>query len=175
MDVDGNLIVDDNGNYRIRRVTPSGVVTTIAGRGWSDFADGPGNLARFAMTTALTVDTAGNIYVADWGNSAIRKITPDGVVSTLVSGRGTMDGPLLRAHIEEPTAITIDRNGNLFVFDFWHNIRMISPKGVVYTIRADRVWTYCINSLAVGPDNVLYMGDINTWRIYKIIIENMPE
>ncbi|SDH26676.1 hypothetical protein [Chitinophaga filiformis] len=175
MDSQGNIIVNDELNYRIRRITPSGDVTTIAGQSWFGFTDGPRNFASFHLIQSETVDSLDNVYVADWGNSAVRKITPDGTVKTLVSGRGAWDGPLLQATIEEPTAIAADKKGNVFVFDRGHKIRMISAKGMVYTLDVNRNFGYCENGLIVGPDNTLYIADQSHWRIYKITIDKMPE
>ena len=85
IDSSGNLIVADTGHNRIVRVTPSGVVTTLAGSGTSGFVNGTGTAASFFRPMGVAVDASGNVYVADTGNRAIRRVTPGGVVTTLVN------------------------------------------------------------------------------------------
>jgi len=106
-------------NHAIRRVTPGGVVTTLAGNGSLGFADGVGTAARFNSPAGVAVDLSGNLYVTDRGNNRIRKITPSGLVTTL-SGSGTqgaVDGAGASASFNQPSGITIDAAGNLYVTD----------------------------------------------------------
>ena len=120
VDGDGNLIVADRCNHLIRKITPDGMVTTVAGvRGEPGFADGPGLSSKFNYPRGVALDGDGNIFVADWGNRRIRKITPDGEVST-VAGSGEedhADGQGTCAKFTAPFSITIDGNGDLFVGD----------------------------------------------------------
>ncbi len=81
VDTSGNVYVADSGNSKIRKITPSGVVTTFAGSSYG-FADGTGTAAQFKNTSGVAVDASGNVYVADSGNSKIRKFTSSGVVTT---------------------------------------------------------------------------------------------
>lgn len=137
VDAQGNVYVADAGNHRIRRITPAGVVSTLAGTGTAGFADGPGNTARFNTPTGVAVDGQGNIYVADTENQRIRKISPAGVVSTL-AGAGTagfMDGPGNGAFFNRPQGVAVDGQGNVYVADTDNQrIRKISPAGVVSTL-----------------------------------------
>jgi sugar lactone lactonase YvrE len=133
-----NLFVGDDYNYTIRKITPAGVVTTFAGTaGLSGIADGTGAAARFKSPLGITVDRAGNVFVADRWNFTIRKITPAGVVTTFAgaaSWPGSADGTGAAASFFYPTGVAVDGWGNLFVADnFNHTIRKITPAGVVTT------------------------------------------
>ena len=114
----------------IREISSGGNVTTLAGSGSRGSLDGTGTAASFNQPAALCVDLAGNVYVADAGNNKIRKITPQGVVSTL-AGNGTAgleDGKFTASEFNQPAGIAIDKNGNLFVGDTGNNvIRKIVP------------------------------------------------
>jgi len=139
IDAAGNLYVTDSGNERIRKVTPEGEVSTIAGGlnklGLGDFADGEGQNARFFLPHGITIDAAGNLYVADFGNHRIRKVSPEGKVSTLAGSGPTadiyngdfVDGEGSIARFSRPFGITIDAAGNLYVTEEWKNrIRKIT-------------------------------------------------
>ncbi|MBI3414614.1 MAG: hypothetical protein HY043_04720 [Verrucomicrobia bacterium] len=143
VDSAGNVYVTDSGNSTIRKVTPAGVVTTLAGLAGSfGSADGTGSAARFGRDTAgpsgVAVDSAGNIYVADSGNDTIRKVTPDGVVTTLaglVGELGRADGAGSAARFFSPTGVAVDSAGNLYVLEPLDNlIRKVTPAGVVTTL-----------------------------------------
>lgn len=136
VDGGGNLYVADALNNTIRKIAPSGVVTTLAGSpGASGNADGTGAAARFSFLKGIAVDGAGNIYAVD--NSAIRKITPTGVVTTLagISGAiGDADGPGATARFNRPWGIAVDAAGNLYVADTDNYlVRKVTPGGTVST------------------------------------------
>ena len=135
----GNVYVTDTTNSIIRKITPAGVVSTLAGTADSvGSADGTGAAARFNESTGVATDSAGNVYVADAGNSTIRKITPTGVVSTLAGtagATGSTDGTGAAASFNEPTAVATDSAGNVYVADTTNSIiRKITPAGVVSTL-----------------------------------------
>jgi serine/threonine protein kinase, bacterial len=137
VDAAGNVYVADNGNNLIRKVTPAGQVSTLAGSGQSGSANGTGSAASFNSPFGLVVDAAGNIYVADSGNNLIRKITPSGVVSTLAGSgiKGTKDASGAAASFNTPSGLAIDASGNVYVADENNNlIRKITAAGVVTTI-----------------------------------------
>jgi sugar lactone lactonase YvrE len=134
----GTFFVADTGGLKIRKITPEGVVTSLAGiSGYPGSTDGAGASARFYGPAGVAVDSSGNVYVADAGNRKIRKITPDGFVSTFAGTgiSGSLDGDGTLATFSSPYGITIDANGNIYVGDSRNNkIRKISPVAVVTTL-----------------------------------------
>lgn len=115
---DDAIYVPDHGTS-IRRVTQDGQVTTLAGNTKKGFADGKGSKARFRRAAGIDVDKDGNVYVADQWNRAIRKVTPDGVVTT-IAGNGQekhADGPALEASFAAPTGVAVGPNNELYVLD----------------------------------------------------------
>ena len=138
VDADGVVYIADSAAHVIRRITPDGAVTTWAGSpGSFGSTDGTGSAARFYSPFGVAVDTAGNVYVADSLNSAVRKITAGGVVTTLAGtarSRGSADGTGSAARFDQPFGIAVDANGNVYVSDATANaIRKITPAGVVST------------------------------------------
>ena len=149
VDSTGNVYVADSGNNTIRKVTPVGVVTTLAGLAYFDenrrivsdstgHVDGTGSAARFNRPSGVTVDNAGNVYVADRGNNTIRKVTPTGDVTTLAGladTSGSTDGTGSAARFNRPSGVTVDNAGTVYVADMLNNaIRKVTPAGVVTTL-----------------------------------------
>ena len=139
VDTAGNVYVADYLNDAIRKVTPGGVVTTLAGLACSSgSADGTGSAARFYFPYGVAVDSAGKVYVADEVNSTIRKVTPGGVVTTLagVAGSsGSADGTGGAARFNQASGVAVDSRGNVYVADTYNfTIRKITPAGVVITL-----------------------------------------
>ena len=137
---DGSVLVSDHSNHSVRRVSPHGQVTTVAGNGKEGFADGVGNAARFHYPNGIIVDSQGLIYVADTGNDCIRTVQPaDGTVSTLCGkGRevGCVNGPAAEARFDEPRGLALDMHEDLIVTDTGnHNVRKVAlPDGSVTTV-----------------------------------------
>ena len=138
----GNVFVADSWNQVIRKVTPTGVVTTLAGnasildsygRSLGSYANGTGSAAGFYGPWGVAADAAGNVIVADAGNNAIRKITAAGVVTTLAGpGAGSADGTGSAARFSSPAGVAVDAAGNVFVADYNnHTIRKVTAAGVV--------------------------------------------
>jgi sugar lactone lactonase YvrE len=139
VDSDGNVYVADYGNNTIRKITPSGLVSTMAGKaGEAGVVDGSGSNARFNGPAGIAVDSRGNVYVTDFGGHTVRKINPAGWVSTLAGAGGqcgSVDGVGRAARFSQPWALDMDKAGNLFVGDSGNNtIRKISPRGLVSTV-----------------------------------------
>jgi len=139
VDSTGNVYVADTFNSTIRRVTPAGVVTTLAGlAGSTGSADGTGIAARFYYPPSVAVDTAGNVYVADTSNHTIRKVTPAGEVTTLAGlalTPGRTDGTGVAGRFWYPYGVAADSTSNVYVADTVNStIRKVTPAGVVTTL-----------------------------------------
>ncbi|MBA4094542.1 MAG: gluconolaconase, partial [Candidatus Accumulibacter sp.] len=182
VDAHGNVYVADGGDSnRIRRIGRDGVVSTFAGAG-EGFADGPGAAAAFHTPSALAIDRLGNLYVADTGNHAIRKITPDGSVSTLAGDGqpGDADGQGRAARFNAPVGVAVDARGNVYVADTYNDrIRRIAPDGMVTTIaggarpgNADGPGASAAfdtpSAIAAGKDGTLFVADTGNHAIRRI-------
>jgi sugar lactone lactonase YvrE len=134
---DGTVYVGDAGNLRVRAISPSGTVSTLAGSGVAGYVNGFGTAAQFTTTGAIIADAAGNTYVTDSPNNVIRRITPSGVVSTFAGTgiRGHLDGPAGVAQFNAPQrGGGVDGAGNVYILDTGDNrIRRIAPDGIVST------------------------------------------
>jgi sugar lactone lactonase YvrE len=166
IDPSGNLYVVDAGNHTVRKIAPGNVVTTFAGMpGARGYANGMGTAARFDQPWGIAADGAGNVYVADTQNYAIRMITPAGEVSTFAGDkarRGRVDGERASASFLNPVGISIDAAGNLYVTDTYGPpapnipedstlIRKITPAGTVSTIAGN---------LSDGPTPAQFSGTV---------------
>jgi sugar lactone lactonase YvrE len=139
LDSAGNAYVADTSNHTIRKITPAGVVTTLAGLpGTPGTTDGSGAAARFNSPGGVAVDSSGNVYVADTSNHTIRRITSAGLVTTFAGSggtRGSTDGPGNGARFLYPNAVAVDSSGNVYVADTNnHTVRKITPTRVVSTL-----------------------------------------
>jgi sugar lactone lactonase YvrE len=173
LDSSGNLYVADTANNRIRKVTPTGEVTTIAGEGSAGYLDGPAAQARFNGPVGVAVDTHGNVFVADTYNDRIRVISPDGNVST-VAGAGTpgyADGDRNTSLFDTPCGLIVANDGTIIVADTGNdNLRKITPDGNVST------WSVNLNNeglsspvgLALTYDNYLYITELDRSRVLQI-------
>ncbi|MBK6848117.1 MAG: hypothetical protein IPG96_11480 [Proteobacteria bacterium] len=182
-DASGNLYVTDSGNNRIRKVTPNGEVTTLAGSGSSGHLDGVGTAAQFSDPQGIAFDGQGSLVVADQNNSLIRKVTLAGVVSTLAGDRsntGLADGLGPAARFDGPDGVAIDSAGNIYVADAYnHCIRKVSAAGVVTTLAGTGSAGYANGAGATAQFNTpgsvaidhranLYVADVNNKRIRRI-------
>jgi sugar lactone lactonase YvrE len=186
VDNSGNLYVADTDNHTIRKITPGGIVTTLAGMaGVSGSKDDTGTNALFFRPQGIAVDDAGNVYVADTGNNTIRKITPDGSVSTLAGTAGTSGTNNATgggARFFEPEGIAVNGDGSLlYVADTWnHTIRQITSGGAVSTLAGSPgtngatdgtgggAFFYQPQGVALDNAGNIYVGDTGNQTIRKV-------
>jgi uncharacterized protein (TIGR03437 family) len=192
-DKSGNLYIADSLSNRIRKVTPGGTISTIAGTGTAGFSgDGKAALnAQLNTPTSVKLDAAGNILVADTNNNRIRRITPDGAIAT-VAGNGSAgfsgDGGLATAApLNAPHGIAADSAGNLYIADLTNErVRKVSANGTISTIAGTGVEDFsgdgsparnaALNTpsyVAVDPAGAVYIADTNNGRIRKITADGI--
>ncbi len=185
LDKSNNVYVADFNNNTIRKITPNGTISTFAGSaGSSGSTDATGNAARFNGPAAVTVDTNGNVYVADNYNCTIRKITPAGAVSTLAGSPlayGSVDATGSAARFRYPSGVAVDNTGNIYVADTLNStMRKVTSSGVVTTLAgfaqssgaADGTgsssrFSYP-NGVAVDSAGNVYVADSNNHIIRKV-------
>jgi len=184
VDGSGNVYVADTGNATIRKITPSGIVSTLAGSATRGNQDGAGSAASFRAPSGIAVDSAGNLYVADTFSATIRKITASGSVSTLAGtagSRGDADGTGSAAQFNNPSGVAVDAAGNVYVADTYNQtIRKITPTGMVTTLAGsvgisggnDGTGIYALfnqpGGLAVDASGNVYVADTGNATIRKI-------
>ena len=190
LDDSGNLYIGDYDDHRIRKVAPDGTITTVAGTGIPGFSgDGePATAAQLNSPAGMTIDASGNLIFADGFNNAIRKIAPDGTITT-VAGTGEPGysgdgGPATAAQLSTPVGLVLDASGNLYIADTENNrIRMIAPDGTITTVAgtgqegfsgdggpATAAWLNFPTLLALDASGNLYIGDTENDRILKVIL-----
>jgi trimeric autotransporter adhesin len=156
VDTFGNLFIADSGNQRIRKVSASGIITTIAGDGNCCFSGdgGPATSTSLWEPSGVAVDASGNIFIADFGNNRVRKVSADGVITT-VAGGGTGalgdGGPATSASLFAPTGVAVDAFGNLFIADSGNN-RVRCVGGSIDPFRRNR---FCHQYTDIIPDRRL--------------------
>lgn len=179
---DGTLYVADCTNHVVRKVFPLGMVTTFAGSHAAGFQNGTGTAASFNQPSAVALDGSGNLYVTEWNNNCVRKITSTGVVTTLAGNgtAGTIDGTGTMAQFNVPMGIVYAPDGFLYVSERDSNrIRKVSTTGVV-SVLAGGIGTGDVDGtgtlakfnsphcITVNPSGELFVGDIGNNRIRKI-------
>jgi uncharacterized protein (TIGR03437 family) len=184
----GNIYISDTDHHRVRKINSSGVITTIAGTGAPGFSgDGAAaSVAQLKFPYGLAVDLAGYLYVADLGNNRIRRVAPDGMITTYAGGghAGPGDGgPASAAQLQTPRNVAIDTAGNLYIAEFeGHRVRKVTPDGRIATVAGNGVAGYrgdgglAANAqlafpagLAIDRTGVLYIADSQNQRIRKIM------
>ena len=186
IDSKNNLYVADTGNNAIRKISPTGVVETLAGDGTSGYRDGPARSAQFNGPVGVAVDKEGNVYVADTYNDRIRQITIEGQVKTLAGGSsaGFQDGPAASALFDTPCGIAINATGDILIADTGNGLlRKLSKDGQVSIFVGtapgliDRETRSLIASpmgLAITHDDFLYVTSTNRGRIFQVSPDGTP-
>ena len=169
-----NLYVSDRLNSVIRKITPGGVVSTFAGSGTRGHVDGPSDQAQFNVPQRMGSDPNGNVYILDTGDNHIRKITPDGQVSTVAGADepGFRDGFATEARFSaDILGITADRTGSLYVMDAGNRrVRQVTPDGFVSTLFEFTDPGNAPGNVKIDQAGNLYLSDREHNRIYKLTL-----
>jgi sugar lactone lactonase YvrE len=184
----GNLYIADSGNHRVRRVDPSGTITTVAGTGVRGYSGdgGAATAARLKRPGAVAVDGSGRLYIADFGNNRVRRVDAAGKITT-VAGNGVRgfsgDGGLARrAKLDSPSGLALDGSGNLYIADSANNrVRMVSRSGRISTVagtgkdgfsgdggKATKARINYPIGLAFGHPGNLYIADSGNHRVRMV-------
>jgi sugar lactone lactonase YvrE len=188
VDASGNLFIPDTANNRIRKVSTNGVITTVAGNGSFGYAGdgGAATTASLNYPCGVAVDAGGNVYIADFYNSRIRKLSANGIITT-VAGNGNFGfsgdgGPALNADLYAPKGVTVDASGNVFIADLGNNrIREVSTNGIITTVAGNGTAGYSGDGgrataaelnyptdVAVDASGNFYIEDAFNGRIRKV-------
>ena len=168
VDSAGNVYVADQNNHRIRRVSPTGAISTFAGTGTGGFSGdgGPAASAQLAGPRGVAVDGSGNVYIADYSNHRVRRVGATGTISTF-AGTGTPGGSSVNTgtstlvQLHDPTDVAVDRDGNVYIMDQNNNrVRRVTPAGALTTISHYTFNTQDrLQAVAVDRDGNVYVAD----------------
>jgi len=185
---DGSFYFADNGNHRIRRVGPDGIITTVAGTGAPAFSGDGGAATQAALNapTGVAVAADGSFYIADQGNHRIRRVGPDGIITTVAgtgaSGSSGDGGPATQASFSSPQGVAVAPDGSLYIADTGTSrIRRVGPDGIITTVAGTGAPAFsgdggpatqaALNApigVAVAPDGSFYIADQNNHRIRRV-------
>jgi uncharacterized protein (TIGR03437 family) len=185
----GNLYISDTDFHRVRKVSPAGIVTTVAGNGSAGFSGdgGPAAAAQLNLPYGLAVDPAGSLYIADLGNHRVRRVGPDGVIATLAGtgtkGFGGEGGPASRAPLMSPRNLAADAAGAIYISEFeGHRVRRVTPDGTISTVAGTGVAGFSGDGfaartaqlgypagLALDRAGTLYVCDSQNHRVRRIL------
>jgi uncharacterized protein (TIGR03437 family) len=189
VDPAGNIIFADSSNNVIRRITPLGIISTIAGTGTAGHTGdgGPAIGATLNDPGSVALDAAGNLYIAELSNNDVRKITPQGIISTVAGnttiGHGGDGGPAINAQLIDPQGAIVDQAGNLYITDEDNQlIRMVSPSGIINTIAGNGTKGFAGDGgasvdaqialpegIALAPNGTIYFVDSGNSRIRALV------
>ncbi|MGF6352999.1 sugar lactone lactonase YvrE, partial [Paenibacillus sp. 4624] len=188
VDGSGNVYIADYGNQRIRKVDPTGEISTLAGNGISGYSGdgGAATLAQLNSPTGVAVDSSGNVYIADSGNNGIRKVDKEGKISTF-AGTGTAGysgdgGAATSAKFFFPIGVTVDSSGNVYIADYGNQrIRKVDPAGKISTLAGTGTAGYTGDGVAatsaqlnyprgVAVDSIenVYVADYSNYMVRKL-------
>jgi RHS repeat-associated protein len=188
VDAGGNILIADTGNYRVRRVSPSGIITTVAGTGVAGFSGdgGPATAAQLSGVTDIKADAAGNILIADYGNYRVRRVDTNGVITT-VAGNGVVGfsgdgGPATAAQLRSPNGVAVDAAGNILIVDrLDQRVRRVDTSGVITTVAGNGVVGFSGDggpataaqlygpwAIAVDPAGNILIADNNNARVRRV-------
>jgi sugar lactone lactonase YvrE len=193
LDAAGNLYIGDAGNFRIRKVPPNGSLQTLVGNGKEGYSGdgGPATSAEISNPAGMAVDSAGNLYFADFVANVVRKVAPNGTIST-VAGNGSPassgdGGPAVNATLNGPFDVALDAAGNLYIADYFNcEIRKVIPAGTISTVAGIGVCGYsgdggpATSAQLRGPVAVivdaagnLYISDHYNYRVRKVLADGI--
>lgn len=165
----GCVYVSDSGNGSIRKISSDGVVSTLARNGSNGKIYGQDSEVSFGTTEGIALDSKGNLFVADRSKHLIRKITPEGIVSTFAgSTEGFSDGIGTAAKFNNPMGVSIDKDDNVYISSWGKRVRVITPQGVVSTLKKDGKYIEDVGAatIAINKEGELYF--VNSYSIHKI-------
>lgn len=186
---DGSVYIADGMNNRIRKVTPDGIITTVAGTGLCCFGGdgGPATAARLNFPWGVTLGPDGSLYIADTGNNRIRRVTPDGIITT-VAGNGFYSfggdgGPATGASFRNPDRVAVAADGSIYIPDSNnYRLRRVGPDGIITTVAGDGFYNFggdggpaagaqlrFIYDVSIAPDGTLYVADTGNQRVRRIL------
>ncbi|UCG11003.1 MAG: hypothetical protein JSU72_10540, partial [Deltaproteobacteria bacterium] len=192
VDTAGNLYIADSGHYRVRKVDTAGIITTVAGNGYTGYSGdgGPATAAKMSAPLGLAADESGNLYIAT--GPRIRKVDTSGIITTFAGGGSPVDGlgdggPAIDARLDSPYGLAVDAAGNLYITDaYQHRIRKVATAGFITTVAgsgiagyagegraATRAQLFAPRGVALDAEGNLYFADTNNQRIRSVSSQNI--
>jgi sugar lactone lactonase YvrE len=205
VDAWGNIYFSDPGNNCVRKINTAGIILTVAGvqsTGWGGYSGdgGPATSATLSTPMGLAIDGSGNLYIADWGNGRIRKVSTTGIISTIagngvaipISGNAGDGGLATVAEIDAPQGVAVDASGNVYIADYNGNtVRKVNTNGIISTIAgvvgnpninggyngdgilATTAELYNPTDVAVDNTGNVYISDANNSRIRLVNVNGI--